>query len=461
MSNYSRVGFATKIGGLLAAAGSAVGLGNIWRFPTQAGQNGGAAFILVYVICICIFGIPLLISEFAIGRHARANVGNAYKVLAPNTLWRWIGPLSVLVAFLIFCYYNVVVAWVLYYTYDAVIGTFVTMGASADAAKAFSDHFVEFVSNPWKPLICLFVVIAIIHFVIVAGVQKGIEKSSKLLMPGLFIIMILLAIFAFFMPGASKGYEFLFTPDFSAVTPGVVLSALGQCFYSMSIGMGMITYASYFRKDVDLGKTALSIAFMVTMVAILAGLIIFPAVFSVEGMEPSYGAGLVFVALPNVFNSALSSVPFFAWLVPILFYIILLVAALTSTMFLHEVSTAYLAETLGWKRHKAAIVVTLAGLFLGIFCSLSMGPLSDFTLFGMNLFDFDDYVTAKIILPLTGMAAALFVGWRLTTRQFWTELTSYGRYKFVWLVPFLVLVRFVVPVLIVAIMVKELGLLGF
>lgn len=459
MNKYSRIGFATKLGGLLAAAGSAIGLGNIWRFPSQAGQSGGSAFIIIYLLCVAIFGIPLLIAEFSIGRHARANVGNAYRVLAPNTFWKWVGPLSVLVAFLIFCYYNVVVGWVLYYTWDSLLGTFVSMGTGNEAVQAFTNHFNSFIVHPWKPILCLLIVTAMCHFVVVSGVQAGIEKTSKVLIPGLFIIMIFLAIFASFMPGAGEGYRFLFAMDFSAITPDVVLSALGQCFYSLSIGMGLITYASYFRRDVNLTNTAVSIAVMSSIIAVLAGIIIFPAVFSVDGMDPELGPGLVFVALPNVFNSALSSIPFLAWLIPLLFYIILLVAALTSTIFLHEVATAYVAETFGTTRHRAASYVTLGVLFLGIACSLSLGPWSEFKIFGLNIFDFIDSLTAKVILPITGLGASLFVGWKLSTRQLWTELTSFGTVRFIWVKPFLFLVRFFVPSLIILIMLSNFGLI--
>ena len=459
MSKYSRIGFATKLGGMLAAAGSAIGLGNIWRFPIQAGQSGGSAFILIYLLCVALFGIPLLISEFAIGRHARANVGNAYRVLAPNTLWKWIGPLSVLVAFLIFCYYNVVVGWVFYYTWDSLLGTFVSMGSGTEAVEAFGEHFNSFITNPWKPIICLIIVTAMCHFVVVSGVQSGIEKTSKILIPGLFIIMIFLAVFAFFMPGATQGYKFLFAMDFSAITPKVILSALGQCFYSLSIGVGLITYASYFRRDVNLTNTAVSIGVMASLVAVLAGIIIFPAVFSVEGMSPEFGAGLVFVALPNVFNTALSGVPFLAWLVPVLFYVILLLAALTSTIFLQEVTTAFVSETFGTTRHRASLYVTISVLLLGIACSLSLGPWSEFKIFGLNLFDFVDSLTAKFILPITGLGASLFVGWKLTTRQLWSELTSYGKIRFGWVRTFLFLVRFLIPSLIVLIMLSNFDLI--
>ena len=457
MSNYDRLGFASKLGGLLAAAGSAVGLGNIWRFPTQAGQNGGAAFLLVYIAIIFVFGIPLLISEFAIGRHARANVGNAYSVLAPKSHWKFVGTASVLVAFTIFCYYAVVVGWVAYYIWDAVSGHFVTLGheVTTDGSNAFANHFGSFISNPWKPIVCLAIIMGMMHYVIVSGVQKGIERVSKLLVPALFIIMLLLVAFAATMPGATEGYKFLFSPNFEDITPTVCLSALGQCFYSFSLGMGLVTYASYFRRDVNLNRTALSVGMLDTLVAVLAGLIIFPAVFSVSGMEPSSGAGLVFISLPNVFNSALEEIPFLAWLIPLAFYLILFVAAITSCIFLHEVSTAFLAEKANISRHKAAAYVTGVGFVIGCCASLSYGPWDSPIFFGMNFFDFLDYFTAKIILPLTGLGAALCVGWKMTTRQLWTELTSDGRFKFTWIIPFKILTRFVIPVLIIVIMISN------
>lgn len=459
MSNLaSRAGFATKLGGLLAAAGSAVGLGNIWRFPTQAGQNGGSAFLLVYLVIIFLFGIPLLISEFAIGRHAKANVGNAYTVLAPKTPWKLIGFASVLVAAVILCYYNVVVAWVLFYLQEAAAGSFVALGKAVVQGNegAFADNFVNFITNPWKPLVYLLIVLALIHSVIVCGVEKGIERLSKFLMPMLFVLLILLVIFASTMDGASKAYSFLFDFDIDKVTPDVCLSALGQCFYSFSIGMGIVTYASYFRRDVNLNRTALSVGILDTLVAIMAGLVIFPAVFSVAGSEPSAGASLVFISLPRVFNTSLETVPFLNWLIPTVFYFVLLVAALTSAIFLHEVATAFVSERLKIKRTHAATCVTVWSLVIGIAASLSMGPWDEYKIFGRNFFDFLDYFTSQIILPLTGMGAALFVGWKMTTYQLWYELTSRGSFKFLWLRPFLFLVRFVIPALIVVIMVTQL-----
>lgn len=456
--NDNRVGFGSKIGALLAAAGSAVGLGNIWRFPTEMGSNGGSAFLLVYIICILIFGIPLLLSEFVIGRRSRANVGNAYSVLAPNTHWKLVGYGSVLVSFVIFCYYNVVIGWVLYYLYEAVSGNFVEIGqiAATTDLSAFKNHFISFVSHDWKPVLCLGSVLLMMYIVIILGVKKGIERTSKLLVPTLFIIMILLAIFAIFMPGAKEGYEFMFSMDFSKITPKVALAALAQCFYSFSLGMGLITYASYFKRKYNLGKTALSIAGMDTLVAILAGVIIFPAVFSNTNAEPSSGAGLVFISLPGVFESAFQSYPFFNWAFSVAFYFILLVAALTSSIFLQEVSTAFMIENWHMSRAKSATIITVLAFAIGSVAALSFGPLSHITLFDMNIFDLLDYTTSKLILPLTGLGGALFIGWRLSKVDLMDELTSGGLYKFLFIKPLLFLVRYVIPVLIITIMVTQL-----
>lgn len=458
MEKMDRVGFASKIGGLLAAAGSAVGLGNIWRFPTQAGQNGGAAFLLLYIGCVLIFGIPLLIAEFSIGRHARANVGNAYTVIAPNSLWKIVGNASVAVAYVIFCYYAVVAGWVLFYCWDALSLTFINLGeqVTAGGENPFATHFTSFISDPVKPIIALAAVMVLMHLVIISGVQKGIELSSKVLVPALFLIMLLLVGFAATMPGAAEGYKFFLYPDFSAISADVVLSALGQCFYSFSLGMGLVTYASYFRRDVNLNRTALSVAGLDTLVAILAGLIIFPAVFSVAGVEPSGGAGLVFISLPNVFNSALSGLPFLNWLIPTAFYVILFTAAFTSCIFLHEVATAFISEKTNISRHKAALFVSVSAFFIGACASLSYGPWAEYTIMGMCFFDFLDYTTAKIILPLTGLGASLFVGWKMTEAQIKCELTSDGRFKFVWYGVFKVLLKYVIPALIFIIMFTQL-----
>lgn len=452
--------FSTRLGGILAVAGSAVGMGNIWRFPTQTGENGGSAFLLFYLIVIFVFGIPLLMSEFVIGRRSRANVGNAYSVLAPHSGWRIVGWASAIVAFVIFCYYNVVVAWVLYYLWEAVSGSFQDIGQAVASGtvsgEIYAQKFTEFIGDPWKPLLVLGITMLVIHGIIVAGVKKGIELASRLLMPTLFFMMILMVIFAFTMPGAGKACLFLFSFNPEYLTAEVFLSAIGQCFYSFSIGMGLVTYASYFPESVRLNRTAFSVGLMDTAVAVMAGLIIFPAVFSVANASPASGAGLVFISLPNVFNTSLHDYAFLNWLIPVVFYFILFVAAVTSAMFLHEVATAFLADKSGMSRARAAAVITVLGTALGVVSSLSMGIWSDYHIFGMNFFDFLDYTTSRIVLPLTGLGASLFVGWKMSRSDVLDELTSGGTVRFVWFPIFLFLVRFVIPVLILTVMITQL-----
>ena len=305
--HHDRVSFGSKLGAILAAAGSAVGLGNIWRFPYEAGNHGGAAFILIYLGCVFIFGLPIMVAEFTIGRSAKASTGGSFSVLAPGTQWKWVGYLGVLTGFLILGYYSVVAGWTLEYLMQAAIG-----GFEGKNAEGFISMFNDFSSDPLRPVIWLTVFMLLTHLVIVRGVKNGIERSSKVLMPVLFILVVLLAICSVSLPGAEKGIEFLFKPDFSKVTPEVFLGAMGQAFFSLSLGMGCLsTYASYFGKETRLGHTAMSVGIIDTFVAILAGIIIFPAAFSV-GINPGSGPSLIFITLPNVFQQAFSAVPFLA-----------------------------------------------------------------------------------------------------------------------------------------------------
>ncbi|MGN1392445.1 MAG: sodium-dependent transporter [Succinivibrionaceae bacterium] len=450
-----RSGFSSKLGGMLAAAGSAIGLGNIWRFSTEAGNNGGSAFILIYLIIILFFGMPLLLSEFVIGRRARANVGNAFGVLAPNTHWNVIGICSVAVAAIILTYYNVVVGWVLYYLCNAIDGTFMKLGEVAiKEPSIYNNFFSNFLSGGSGPLSYACIVVIMMFLVIVLGVERGIERLSKLLMPSLFFIMVGMMIVSLStMTGTKQGLEFLFKLDFEAINSKICLSALGQCFYSCSIGMGIITYASYIRKDVNLPNMTFQVGFLDTLAAIMAGMIIFPAVFSVPGLQPSAGASLVFVSLPNVFNQSLNAYPILNYIIPLSFYLILFVAAITSSIFLYEVATAYVHEHLKISRKLAATIIGLFTIVIGSLSALSFGPLKDFTLFGMIFFDFLDYVTAKIVLPLTGLGGAIFVGWYLKRDDVIDELTSGHMYRFIWFKLYYFLIRFIIPLLIVMIMI--------
>lgn len=454
MASNNRANFGTKLGVILASAGSAVGLGNIWRFPYMTGEYGGAAFIFVYLGCVLLFGAPIMMAEFLIGRRSQSNTARAYQKLAPGTQWRWVGRMGVLAGFLILSYYSVVAGWTLQYIVSAGVGHF------ADKTPAdFISLFDTFISNPWLPVVWTVVFLLLTHFIIVKGVEKGIERSSKIMMPALFILLLILAVCALLLPGSGRGIEFLLKPDFEKVDGGVLLAAMGQAFFSLSLGMGCLcTYASYFKPDTNLPKTAFSVAVIDTCVAILAGIIIFPAAFAV-GIQPDSGPGLLFVTLPNVFQQAFGNVPFLAALLAVMFYILLALAALTSTISLHEVVTAYLHEEFNLSRAKAARLVTTGCIVLGTFCSLSLGMGREYTLFGMTLFDLFDFVTAKLMLPLGGFFIALFTGWFLDKKIVWEELTNRGtlQVRIYRLIVFLL--KFVAPIGIAFVFINELKLL--
>lgn len=454
MQKSERANFGSKIGAILAAAGSAVGLGNIWRFPYETGNHGGAAFILIYLVCVLLLGMPIMIAEFTVGRHSKASTGRAYKVLAPGTQWKWLGYMGVLAGFLILGYYSVVAGWTLEYIMEAGVNNFVNK-----KPEEFVIAFQNFSQDPVRPLIWLIGFLAATHFIIVKGVKNGIEKSSKVLMPVLFILIIVLAICSITLPNAEKGLEFLLKPDFSKVNGDVFLGAMGQAFFSLSLGMGCLsTYASYFGKQTKLGNTALSVGVIDTFVAVLAGLIIFPAAFSV-GIQPDAGPSLIFITLPNVFQQAFSGIPVLAYIFSVMFYLLLALAALTSTISLHEVVTAFLHEEFHLTRGRAASLVTLGCITIGVFSSLSLGILREYTLFDKGVFDLLDFVTAKIMLPLGGLLVCIFVGWYLKRSVSYEELTNGGKLKAVFFNLYIFILRFVAPIAISLIFINELGLI--
>lgn len=454
MTKSDRANFGSKLGVILASAGSAVGLGNIWRFPFETGNHGGAAFILLYLVCVLILGIPIMIAEFLIGRRSRANTAGAYQKLAPGTKWRWVGRMGVLTGFLILGYYSVVAGWTLEFIGEAATNSF-----AGKSATDFIASFNSFTSNPWRPIVWLILFLLATHFIIVKGVEKGIEKSSKIMMPILFVLLVVLAVCSVSLPGASAGIEFLLKPDFSKVDGNVLLGAMGQAFFSLSIGMGCLcTYASYFRSDTNLTKTAFNVAAIDTMVAILAGFIIFPAAFSV-GIQPDAGPSLLFITLPNVFQQAFGNLPWLAIILSLMFYILLALAALTSTISLHEVVTAYLHEEFKFSRGKAAKLVTTGCIFVGVFCSLSLGVGKNHTLFGLNLFDLFDFVTAKIMLPLGGFFISIFVGSYLDKKVIWEEVSNNATLKVPVYKTLVFILKFIAPIGIAAIFINELGLL--
>ena len=337
MSN-ERGNFGSKIGIVLATAGSAVGLGNVWRFPYMVGEDGGAAFILIYIICILLLGLPGMICEFIVGRHAQANAAAAYDKLSGGRPWKLVGYLGILTSTIILGFYAVVAGWCLQYLYAALVGQ---LSGDANYVK---DYFVSFSSSPVRPILFGVAFILITHLVVVRGVRGGIERASKTLMPILFLLLLILVVASCLLPGAMEGVRFLFQPDFSKLSSNVMLDALGQAFFSLSLGTACLcTYASYFSRDTNLLASAGQIALLDTMIAILSGLMIFPAAASV-GISPDSGPSLIFITLPNVFQQAFAAMPVVGYVVGVMFFALLVFAALTSTISMHEIGTAFFTE---------------------------------------------------------------------------------------------------------------------
>ncbi len=449
MEQNNRVTFGSKLGVILATVGCAVGLGNIWRFPYMVGSNGGAAFLLIYFLCILLLGLPVMLTEFYIGRHTQCNTAGAFKQIAPGTRWHLIGYNGVLASLFILGFYSVVAGWTLQYIFEAIGG-----GLDGKTAEDFKLGFEAFSTEIWLPIFWTLIFIALTHIVIISGVKGGIERTSKFMMPLLFVILIALCIRSVTLPGAMEGLIFLFKPDFSRIDSSVVLSAMGQAFFSLSIGMGcLITYASYFQKDTKLQRTALEVTLLDALVAILAGIMIFPAVFSFN-IAPTAGPELVFITLPNVFQQLPWGNVWSA-----VFFILLAVAALTSTISLHEVPTAYVHEEYNIPRWKAALIVSFGVAVLAIISSLSFGVLKNMTIGGLIFFDFLDYLTAKIMLPLGGMLICIFVARRVDRKVLKAELTNQGTIPFHFFNTYVFFMRFVAPIAIGIIFLNELGVL--
>ena len=446
--NTSRGSFGSQLGVILASAGSAVGLGNIWRFPTEVGRGGGAAFILIYLGFIFLLALPVMLCEFIIGRSARSNAIGAFQKLAPGKPWIVAGIMGVLGGFLVLSFYSVVAGWTLHYTIQSALGQ---LQGGADYSQAFN----VFVSDPWQPIIYLALFLLLTHLVVARGIQHGIERYSKLMMPLLLVIILLLVCFSLTMSGAIEGIRFLLQPDLSEVTPDVVLGAMGQAFFSLSVGLGcLVTYSSYFSKETRLVNSAVNVCIIDTMVAVLSGFIIFPTVFSV-GIAPDAGPGLVFITLPNVFNLTFSEMPVVGYVFALLFYVLLLLAALTSSISMHEICTAFISEHFQMWRHRAAVVVTLICLLLGACCSLSFGPWQKVTVFGRGFFDLFDFTVTKFLMPLGGLLMTLFVGWYLDRRLVEQQLTNDGILSVRMMRPLLALIRWVAPIGILVIFLNE------
>ena len=442
-------GFTSNIGAILAAAGGAVGLGNIWRYPYMLGQNGGGAFLLVNMIFVLMIGIPLMMTEFVIGRRTQSNVVGAYRKLAPEHKgWTALGYFGILAAVLIYAFYSVVAGWTLNYIVMAC-----TNQLSGLTPTEVADTFANFTAGSFWPVLYQLLFLTLTALVISFGVQKGIEKISKILMPVLFILLLLMVVRSLTLPGAKEGLNFLFKPDFSKLTGAGVLGALGQSFFSLSLGMGaMVTYGSYIRKEDSLFKTSLWISVCDLMVAILAGVVIFPAVFSF-GMDPAGGPQLVYVVLPNVFNSMPMGALFAA-----IFFILLGIAALTSTISLQEIIVAFNVEELHWSRRKSSIISMLSIFVIGIFCTLSFGPLKNATLFGKTIFDLFDLITASYLMPIGALAMTIFLGWFYPKVEVKDEITNGGTLKGKLFELYYFILRFVAPIALLIIIVS--GIVG-
>lgn len=449
----TRGNFGSKLGIILATAGSAVGLGNIWRFPYMTGQNGGAAFILIYLVCIILLGLPGMLSEFIIGRHSASNAARAYTNLGKHKAWGALGLMGIITSMIIFGFYSVVAGWCLQYLYASIIG-----GVHGDP-EYVKSYFQTFASDPIRPALWALGFILLTHMVVVRGVRNGIEKASKILMPLLFILLVVIVIASCSLPGAIKGVEFLLKPDFSKVDENVLLEALGQAFFSLSLGTACLcTYASYFSRQTNLLKTATQIAFLDTLIAILAGLMIFPAAFSV-GVQPDSGPSLIFITLPNVFNEAFASMPVVGYVISVLFYALLVLAALTSTISMHEIGTAFFYEEMHISRRGGAWIETVACCVIGIFCALSCGAVPELTFFGKSFLNCCDNFTAQWLMPMASFFTCIFVGWYIPKKVVHDEFTNWSTLRGRFFGVYLFMVRFVCPLCILIIFLHQLGVL--
>jgi len=447
-----RGNFGSKLGVILATAGSAVGLGNVWRFPFMTGQNGGAAFIILYFGCILLLGIPGMVSEFIIGRHAQANAYRAYGKMG-GKLWRGVGLLGIFTSTIILGFYAVVAGWCLQYLFASVGGQL------TGDTEYVSQYFQTFSSDPLKPCLWGVIFVLITHLIIVRGVRHGIERASKILMPLLLVLLVVIVVASCLLPGAIEGVRFLLSPDFSKVTHSVLLEALGQAFFSLSLGTACLcTYASYFSRHTNLLRSATQIALLDTVIAILAGLMIFPAAFSV-GVNPDSGPSLIFITLPNVFQQAFATMPTVGYVISILFYALLVFAALTSTISMHEIGTAFFHEELKMKRQSAAWILTIVCSVICVFCSLSVGAVDSLRLFGMPLMDFCDFLTAQVMLPAGALLTSLMVGWVVSRNVVRDEFTNHGIVSESLFPVWRFGVRYVVPLCILLIFLHQFGVI--
>lgn len=441
MAIVQRDSFSGKFGVIAAAAGSAVGLGNIWRFPYITGENGGGAFLIIYVFFVIAIGVPVMMSEFVIGRRSGSNALGSFRKLAPGTPWWLIGLMGIVAAFVILSFYSTVSGWTLEYVFQAING-----GFAGKDMQTLNTDFATFTSSSFRPILWQIVFMTLTAVIVIGGVKKGIEKATKIMMPVLLVLIIAVCVRSVTLPGASAGLRFLFEPHFEKLTFNSILMALGQAAFSLSIGMGaLITYGSYIRKDTPLLATSLQVAGADTLLAILSGVMIFPAL-SALGMGNTGGPGLVFVTLPAIFQAMPGGYVF-----AIVFFILLSVAALTSTISVLEVVVAYMKEEFNISRLKASIIGAVSITALGIVCTLSFGPLANFKIFGKTVFDLMNYLSANVFLTFGALFIVIFTGWKLGKSNFVDELNQGGKINPVLAKIIVFIIKFVAPIAIGAI----------
>lgn len=446
-----RDSFGSRFGALVAMAGSAVGLGNLWRFPYLVGENGGAAFIIVYVILSFVICLPIFVSEFVIGRRSQKNAYSAFRDLSGGSAWRWVGLFTIIVPLIVLSYYSVIGGWSVEYLLKSLTFSF----TGGESQSALSTMFSDFVSSAWGPLLVHTGFLLVTTLIVMVGIKDGIEKFSKVMMPMLFFIVIGIAIYSMTLPGAKAGLDYLFNPDFSKINGKAIAAALGQAFFSLSLGFGTImTYASYVDKKENPLFQSVATASSDLMFALVAGMAIMPAVFAF-GISPQIGPGLVFETLPYVFGQMPAG-----GFIAILFFLALLVAAVTSSISMLEVGVAYLVEEKKISRIWACVILFAICWVVGAVCSLSFGPLSHIKIDGGNIFDFFDNLSSNILMTLGSLLTVLFVGWRLKKTDVYDEFTNGGTlstnariFGVLWF-----LIRYICPLAIILIFVS--GLLG-
>ena len=413
----ARDSFGSRFGALVAMAGSAVGLGNLWRFPYLVGENGGAAFIIVYIALSFLICLPIFISEFVIGRRSQKNAFAAFRDLSGGSAWRWVGMFTVVVPLIVLSYYSVIGGWSIEY----LLKSFTFSFTGGESQAVIDNMFTSFVSSTWAPLAVHTLFLLATTLIVVVGIKDGIEKFSKIMMPLLFVMVLAIAVYSLTLPGAAKGVDYLFNPDFSKIDGKACAAALGQAFFSLSLGFGTIlTYASYVDKKENPLFQSTATAVSDLLFALIAGVAIMPAVFAF-GLDPQAGPGLVFETLPYVFSQMPAG-----GVIAIVFFVALLVAALTSSISMLEVAVAYLVEEKNFTRVSACGLLFVICWAVGALCSLSFGPLADVKIAGNSIFDFFDSLSSNVLMTLGSLLTVLFVGWRMKKTDIYDEFTNGG-----------------------------------